>query len=165
MTAPILEVLTLEELKMKKIIVATAMALSVLVPSVSALDVGIGFAAGASNANEATGIRVPLDFDFGLRIEPELGFSKHLTTVAVGGYYSFMKVEQVNLFAGGRMGITLSDYPTDPTGFSLQALAGAEYFVVEDKFSVAAQVGLESASGDLNNNFGTIGAVVGRFFF
>ena len=141
------------------------------------LNVGLGFAAGASNATEAAGVRVPLDFDFGLRIEPELGFSKHLTTVAVGGYYTFMKVEEINLFSGVRLGYTLSDlnYKTssDVTGMSVQGLVGAEYFIVKNKFSVAAQVGLESTSGDLNKrnsyddntNFGTTGAVIGHYFF
>jgi len=158
---------------MKKIITATAMAMVLATGAAAELNVGLGFAAGSSNAQEAAGVRVPLDFDFGLRIEPELGFSKHLITLAVGGYYTFMKVEDVNLFAGGRLGFTKSDYATDPTGVSLQALVGAEYFVVPNKFSIAAQVGLESATGDLNKynsynsstDFGTTGAVIGHYFF
>jgi len=150
---------------MKKIIAASAMALALTTSASAGVTVGLGYAAGSSNAQEAAGVRVPIDFDFGLRIEPELGFSKHLTTLAVGGYYTFMKVEEVNIFAGGRLGFTKADYVTDPTGMSIQGLVGAEYFVVKNKFSVAAQVGLESASGDLNDNFGTTGAVIGHFFF
>lgn len=161
---------------MKKIIAASAMALALATTASAGVNVGLGYAAGASNATEATGVRVPIDFDFGLRIEPELGFSKHLTTLAVGGYYTFMEVQKVNLFAGGRLGFTKSDYKylngSDVTGLSIQGLVGAEYFIVENKFSVAAQVGLESATGDLTKygnggdaNFGTTGAVIGHFFF
>ena len=161
---------------MKKIITASVLAMGMMATSASALEVGLGYAVGAANSAEASGVRVPLDFDFGLRIEPELGFSKHLTTLAVGGYYTFMKIEEVNLFAGGRLGFTKSDYNyingNDITGMSLQGLVGAEYFVVPKKFSIAAQVGLESATGDLtkwNNggdtDFGTTGAVIGHFFF
>ncbi len=156
---------------MKKLIAASVMTLAMVTTASAGVTVGLGYAAGSSNAKEASGVRVPIDFDFGLRIEPELGFSKHLTTLAVGGYYTFMKVEEVNLFAGGRLGFTHADYATDPIGVSLQALVGAEYFVVPGKFSVATQVGLESAAGDLNKdfangtNFGTVGAVIGHFFF
>ena len=158
---------------MKKIIAASAMAMVLATGASAELNVGLGFAAGASNAEEAAGVRVPIDFDFGLRIEPELGFSKHLTTLAVGGYYTLAEVEKVNLFVGGRLGFTKADYATDPTGISIQALVGAEHFIVENKFSVAVQVGLESATGDLNKynsynsstNFGTTGAVIGHYFF
>ena len=160
---------------MKKIIAATTVALALATTASAELRVGLGFAAGSSNAQEASGVRVPLDFDFGLRIEPELGFSKDLTTVAVGAYYTFLKIEEVNIFAGGRIGFTKADYPTDPTGTSIQGLIGAEYFLVANKFSIATQVGLESASGDLNKysnynsnksgDFGTTGAVIGHFFF
>ena len=158
---------------MKKIIAASVMALALTTGASAGVTVGLGYAAGASNATEAAGVRVPIDFDFGLRIEPELGFSKHLTTLAVGGYYTLAEVEKVNLFVGGRLGFTKADYTTDPTGVSLQALVGAEYFLVEKKFSVGVQVGLESATGDLNKyntynsstNFGTTGAVLGHYFF
>ena len=156
---------------MKKIIAASAMALALTTSASAGVNVGLGYAAGSSNAIEATGVRVPIDFDFGLRIEPELGVSKHLKTLAVGGYYTLTQVEQVNLFVGGRLGLTLADYVTDPTGTSLQALAGAEYFLVDKKFSIAVQVGLEATAGDLNkdwnndSDFGTTGAVIGHFFF
>ena len=157
---------------MKKVIVASLLTMGMLATTAAAeVNVGIGFAAGASNAWEAAGVRVPIDFDFGLRIEPELGFSNHLTTLAVGGYYTLAEVEKVNLFVGGRLAFTKADYVTDPTGTSLQALVGAEYFVVDKKFSVAVQVGLESANGDLNEDFdgdgsfGTTGAVIGHYFF
>ena len=155
---------------MKKIIAASAMALALATTASAGVNVGLGYAAGSSNAKEATGVRVPIDFDFGLRLEPELGFGKDIYTLAFGAYYTFMKVQNVNLFAGGRLGYTnvstgFGGYTADISGTSFQGLVGAEYFIVENKFSVAAQVGLESAGGDLNDNFGTTGAVIGHFFF
>jgi len=159
---------------MKKIIVASVLAMGLMSTTASAeVNVGLGLAVGASNATEAAGIRVPIDFDFGLRLEPELGFAKDIYTLAFGAYYTFMKVEEVNLFAGGRLGYTnVSSGPIDFSGTSLQALVGAEYFVVPNRFSIAAQVGLENATGGLNksNNygnttFGTTGALIGHYFF
>jgi len=152
---------------MKKIIAASVLAMGLMTTTATAgVNVGLGLAAGASNATEAAGVRVPIDFDFGLRLEPELGFAKDIYTVAFGAYYTFMKVEDINLFAGGRLGYTNASFGSvDFSGTSFQALVGAEYFVVPNKFSVATQVGLEAAGGDLNDDFGTVGAVIGHYFF
>jgi len=148
---------------MKKVIAASIMAMALTTGASAGVTVGLGYAAGSSNAHEAPAVRVPIDFDFGLRVEPELGFGKNIWTTGVGVYYTFMKVEDVNLFAGGRFAYTDGKYDN---GTSLQGLVGGEYFLVPNKFSIAAQVGLEGANGDLNNNeFGTVGAVIGHFFF
>ena len=157
---------------MKKIVLTSLLMLSILTSAAFAegLKVGIGYGAGSSIAFEASTIKVPLDFDFGLRIEPELGISEKLITLAVGGYYGIMKVEGINVYAGGRLGLTKGDYVGDPTGTSLQAVVGTEYFLVDKKLSLALQVGLEVASGDLNgsaynnNGYGTTGSITVRYF-
>ena len=151
---------------MKKLIAASVLAMGMMTTAATAdVKVGLGYAAGSSAAKEAPGVRVPIDFDFGLRLEPELGFGTDVFTLAFGAYYTFMKIDEVNLFAGGRFGYTSHSGGNNRTGTTLQGLVGAEYFVVPNKFSVAAQVGLEAAGGDLNDNFGTTGAVIGHFFF
>ena len=148
---------------MKKLIAASVLAMGMMTTAATAdVKVGLGFAAGSTAANEAPGVRVPIDFDFGLRLEPELGFKDNVFTMAFGAYYTVAKIEEVNLFAGGRFGYSSFNVGS---GTSLQALVGAEYFVVPSKFSVATQIGLEFIGGDQADNVGTTGAVIGHYFF
>ena len=160
---------------MKKIIAASAMALALTTSASAGVTVGLGYAAGSGSD---AGVRVPIDFDFGLRLEPELGLSTGSGTTGVlvgfGGYYNIVEVEKVNIFVGGRFGYSKTSYDVGPVTYdantlNISALVGAEYFVVENKMSVAVQVGLgnTSYSGDLDadGTSGTTGAVVGRFFF
>ena len=59
---------------MKKVIAASLMALTVgSTAAMADLKVGIGYTIPTDGVAVAN-IRVPLDFDFGLRIEPEIGF-------------------------------------------------------------------------------------------
>jgi len=159
---------------MKKMIIASFLMMSLAVSSAFALEglkIGVGYGVGSNVAMEASTIKVPLDFDFGLRVEPEIGITERLKTLAVGGYYNLMEIEGIEMSAGGRLGFTLGDYSSDPTGISLQALVGAEHYLVKDKLSISLQAGLEIATGDLNskaiygdNGYGTVGLITLRYF-
>ncbi len=153
---------------MKKIILASLVAMSIVVSSVSAegLKIGLGLSAGQSSLQEAPTIKVPLDFDFGLRVEPELGITDEYQTLGVGAYYNVMQKKEVDIYAGGRLGYTID---SNANGITLQALVGAEHYLVENELSVALQVGLEVMSGDRYKGtntpgFGTTGSVVLRYF-
>ena len=153
---------------MKKSILALLVFVAMLTSSASAdkLKIGLGVSAGPSSSNEAPTIKVPLDFDFGLRVEPELGITDEYQTLAVGSYYTFMKKDSVNVYVGGRLGMTID---SNANGTTLQVLAGAEHFLVEDKFSIALQLGLEVLSGDRYiaanvPGFGTTGNITLRYF-
>lgn len=185
---------------MKKVIAASVMAMALATGASAEVKVGLGFGIDAWSSlsgplygaptPEAT-IRVPIDFDFGLRLEPELGFvlaededpaeknTYEGVTFAFGGYYNLWKVEKVNVYAGGRFGYTngtrdrenkLSGNTTtiDSDMVSLQALFGAEYFFVEN-MSFAAQAGFEvqkGSSGDEDfSSTGTTTTLVIRYFF
>lgn len=186
---------------MKKIIAASLMALTVGATAATAeVKVGLGFGVDAWSSlsgalygpttPQAT-IRVPIDFDFGLRVEPELGFISSTyddpnwedtyqgVTFGVGGYYNLWKVDKVNVYAGGRLAYTNGTHDekqkstgitttTDEDMTSLQALFGAEYFFV-DNMSFAAQAGLEFITGSDGNNdvtsTGTTTTLVIRYFF
>ncbi len=186
---------------MKKIIAASLMAFTVGATAASAeVKVGLGFGVDAWSSlsgalygpptPQAT-IRVPIDFDFGLRVEPELGFisasdddpaeenTYEGVTLAVGGYYDLWVVDKVDYYVGGRLGytdgsrertnkLTSTTTTTDSDMVSLQALVGAEYHFVES-MSFAAQVGLEIQDGSSGNNdyrsVGTVSTLVLRYFF
>jgi len=183
--------------KMKKIIATSLMALTLGAAAASAeVAVGLGYAISPMDDISTPGanIRVPIDFDFGLRIEPEIGISSSseettnnagVTTkteedrivVAVGGYYNLWKVKEVNMFAGGRLYMTKgsSDITTpagttgrDIDGYGARALFGAEYFFVQN-ISFTAQAGLEymkeSVGNDDTKKTGTVGELVLRYFF
>ena len=177
---------------MKKVIAASLMALTVgSTAAMADLKVGLGYTIPTDGVALAN-IRVPLDFDFGLRIEPELGFITGTDDVkgssikdeyeyrelAVGGYYNLWKVEKVNMYAGGRLAIGMGENKfTNAAGntttedldtVSLQALFGAEYFFVEN-MSFAAQAGLEyrnfeDGGSDITET-GTVAHLVIRYFF
>jgi len=160
---------------MKKIIVASVMTMTLVTGAFADVKVGLGYTLadlnGASGLfGEPANIRIPIDFDFGLRIEPEVAFgfktdddpnwAKVTTTtrkLAIGAYYKLWNVEKVNFYAGGRLaysnnereyepyvGTTLP-YTDETTTLGLQGLFGAEYMFTED-FSIAAQGGLELMS-------------------
>jgi len=187
---------------MKKIIAASLMALVIGATSASAeVKVGLGFGIDAlsslsgsfdsfNTAPQAT-IRVPVDFDMGLRVEPEIGIIKGTiedpaqkdeyegVVLALGGYYNLWKVEKVNVYAGGRLSLAkgTNDRKNKNTGvtnsidtdsISLQALFGAEYYFVEN-MSFAAQAGLEFLSASEGNEdttqVGTMSQLVLRYFF
>lgn len=183
---------------MKKVIATSVMALALGATAASAeVKVGLGYtiADGIFNqyVSQPANIRVPIDFDFGLRIEPEIGLGTETTTnngpfnvdetttyrtLAVGGYYTIWKVEKVNFYAGGRLGLTqveaenwngtggVDTVKTDYT--SLQALFGAEYMFTED-FSFGAQAGLEYVSGSGgtsdSDSMGTVTHLLIHYFF
>ena len=186
---------------MKKIIAASLLALTMGATAASAeVTVGLGYGIdkGIAIDNLYSGlhstVRVPIDFDFGLRIEPELGFNTSTieendfsgmetdlttTTVAMGVYYNLWKVESVKFFAGGRVAVSQSSGETtytngwatesfDADNTSLQALFGAEYFFVE-KMSLGAQVGLEHNIATIEEaemtSTGTVAHLVIRYFF
>jgi len=180
--------------KMKKIIATSLMALTLGAAAASAeVAVGLGYAVSPTDDITTPGanIRVPIDFDFGLRIEPEIGvgtsseevgnqkIEQDTVTVAVGGYYNLWKVKEVNMFAGGRLAVTKGSYDVtnrttgvtqsnDIDVYGLRALFGAEYFFVEN-MSFTAQAGLEyldqSIGNDDTKKAGTVGELVLRFFF
>ena len=161
---------------MKKIIAASAMAMVLATGAAADVKVGLGYTLFDSQYSGAffglpANIRVPIDFDFGLRIEPELGFGSFVEddpgyeketstakTLAFGAYYNVWNVEKVNFYAGGRLAYvtdetetkdnvgTTPTYTRDSTTIGLQGLFGAEYMFTED-FSIAAQAGLEFTSG------------------
>ena len=161
---------------MKKIIVASAMTMALVTGAVADVKVGLGYTLFDSQYSGAlfrmpANIRVPIDFDFGLRIEPELGFgsfveddpgyekeTSNTRTLALGAYYNIWNVEKVNFYAGGRLSYvtgetehkdnvgTTPTYTRDNSTIGLQGLFGAEYMLTED-FSIAAQAGLEFTSG------------------
>ncbi len=172
---------------MKKGIAATAVALTLASTVANAeVKVGLGFGIDAmsslsglfySEIGTATSIRVPIDFDFGLRIEPDVIFGAYtreqdywmggteeqvttITGLGVGAYYTLWKRDKINFYAGGRLGYSSINYettysngtPSNESGenrVNLQGLFGAEYYFVEE-MSFAAQVGL-----DLYNAKGT----------
>jgi opacity protein-like surface antigen len=189
---------------MKKVIAASIMALTFGATAATAdVKVGLGFGIDAwsslsgplygGTTPEAT-IRVPIDFDVGFRIEPELGFiySKNEdnteknkyqgVTLAVGAYYNLWKVNKVNIYAGGRLGLSkgkreytnknngASNYTNDVDAIALQGLFGAEYFFVEN-MSFAAQAGVElrqateSRDDYEKTSTGTVSTLVIRYFF
>ena len=167
---------------MKKIIATSVMALALATSASAEMNIGIGLNLGdVLNGNSAS-VRVPLDLvGKGIRIEPELGFSRTSYssdrdytssgyTLACGGYYTLWNVDKINFYAGGRAAIERraadndSGFSENTTGFGLQGLFGAEYFLV-DKFSVAAQAGVELGFGSDISTFGTVGHVVVRYFF
>ena len=182
---------------MKKVIAASVMALALTTGASADVKVGLGYTIADTDAINAlfgqpVNIRVPIDFDFGLRIEPELGFITGTDDVkgslikdeyeyrelAVGGYYNLWKVEKVNMYAGGRLAIGIGENKStnaagnttteDIDTLSLQALFGAEYFFVEN-MSFAAQAGLEyrnfeDGGSDITET-GTVAHLVIRYFF
>ena len=161
---------------MKKIIAASAMAMALATTASADVKVGLGYTLfdaqySGSIFQRPANIRVPIDFDFGLRIEPEIGFgsavddnplfnkeTSNTKILAIGGYYNLWKVEKVNFYAGGRLSYTTTEieykdnvgttptYTEDFTDIGVQGLFGAEYMFTED-FSIAAQAGLEVLSG------------------
>ena len=161
---------------MKKVIAASVMAMALATGASAEVKVGLGYTLADTEAinglfAQPANIRVPIDFDFGLRIEPELGFGSTVNddpqndketrttkTLAVGGYYNLWNVEKVNFYAGGRLSYTSGEreikdnvgtnatYTQDTTDIGVQGLFGAEYMFTED-FSIAAQAGLEIVSG------------------
>ncbi len=185
---------------MKKVIAASVMAMALATGASAEVKVGLGFGIDAwsslsgamtGSTNPQSTIRVPIDFDFGLRIEPELGFVKGSedsanweadyqgVSIAVGGYYNLWKVDKVNMYAGGRLGISKGTYDetekstgittsSDRDAVSLQGLFGAEYYFTEN-MSFAAQAGLEFGSSSVGNNddqwVGTVSSLVIRYFF
>ncbi len=195
---------------MKKAIVASAVALTVLTTTATA-DVKVGLGFGIDALSSLTGllygetgpistIRVPIDFESGLRIEPDIligsdmsesdsgtGTRERTSTtlgLGVGAYYSFLKKDKFDLYAGGRLGFTSynydvnykntasTDYEYGANRVSLQGLVAAEYYFVEN-MSFAAQVGLEAytekGTGDYSdekaNGMGTVSSLVIRYFF
>jgi len=189
---------------MKKVIAASLMALAFGATAATAdVKVGLGFGIDALSSlsgaldgrttPQAT-IRIPIDFETGFRIEPEIGFSistnednfekndYQAVTIGIGGYYKFWKVDKVNLYAGGRLGLSkgkreytnknngASNYTNDVDAINLQALVGAEYFFVEN-MSFAAQTGLELRSATESRDdyeetsTGTVTTLVIRYFF
>ena len=175
---------------MKKVIAASAVAFA-LATTVTAteIQVGLGYTISdglnSSALNQPANIRVPINFDFGLRVEPELGFGasttdfggvktdRSQTTLAVGGYYNLWAVEKVNFYAGGRMALNSFSVDTtvggvtttfDGTNTSLQGLFGAEYMFAEN-FSFGAQAGLEFIAGDDPTGFGTVSHLLVHYFF
>ena len=175
---------------MKKIIAASTMALALATTASADLKVGLGYTLIDGLATQGTGyspanLRVPIDFDFGLRIEPELAFGSttdtggriDLTdstrTLAVGGYYNLWNVDKVTFYAGGRLALIHTENERDTgTGINttttddttLQGLFGAEY-AFTPVFTVAAQAGLEFQSLENGSGYGTVGHVVLRYFF
>jgi len=172
---------------MKKIIVASAAAMVLATGALADLKVGLGYnLSDALNGGNQTSVRVPLDFDFGLRIEPELGFgstsdttvsNRDVTTsnflIGVGGYYNLWSVDKIDFYAGGRMAIEKSSRDvkvsgvttsTDYTAVGLQGLFGAEYGIT-DNFTIAAQAGVEIDAGSDISSVGTVGHVILRYFF
>lgn len=185
-----------KEFRMKKVIAASVMALALATSASAEVKVGLGYTLSSANGVDAlfatpANIRVPIDFDFGLRIEPELGFGSGTDdgnnqkeefwtrTIAVGGYYNLWAVEKVNFYAGGRLAYTSGEVDTtnkntgvlttsDFDDTSLQGLFGAEYMFTQD-FSFGAQAGLEFKKGSYGNNdtdsVGTVGHILVHYFF
>jgi opacity protein-like surface antigen len=189
---------------MKNVIAASLMVLTLGATAATAdVKVGLGFGIDAwsslsgpldGGTTPQTTIRVPIDFDMGLRIEPELGFTfsenednteknKYKgVTLAVGAYYNFLKVDKVNIYAGGRLGLSkgkheftnknngASNYTNDVDAIALQGLVGAEYFFVEN-MSFAAQAGVELRSATESRadydetSTGTVSTLIIRYFF
>lgn len=182
---------------MKKIVAASIMAMALVTGASADVKVGLGYTftdglipgVDAEYVVQPANIRVPIDFDSGLRLEPELayGVSSNETvdgldeyekmTIAFGVYQNVWKVEKVNFYAGGRLAIskekkwisaggTTVTTTTDNT--SLQGLFGAEYMFTQD-FSFGAQVGLEyqaGTTGDLDtDSFGTVSHLLIHYFF
>ena len=162
---------------MKKIIATSVMALALSTSASAEMNVGLGLNLGDIFNGESASIRVPLDLvGKGIRIEPELGFSRSSTdfssytgyTIACGGYYTLWNVDKVNFYAGGRAavgrrGADEDSFSENGTYFGLQGLFGAEYLLA-DKFSIAAEAGLNARFGDYST-FETVGHVVVRYFF
>ena len=152
---------------MKKIIAASVLAMGMMTTAATAdVNVGVGYGAGENS------IRVPIDFDNGFRIEPDIGFGTDTYTVGVGGYYTIAEVSKINLFAGGKIdytSFTFGNFNTSRMDFA--GVVGAEYFVVENKMSIAAEVGLGLYGGityeheTSDSAFGTTGTIIGRYFF
>ncbi len=169
---------------MKKVIAASVMAMALTTGASADVKVGLGYTiADGQNSGIAqpANIRVPIDFDFGLRIEPELGFGSTTTgnidttrtTLAVGGYYNLWAVEKVNFYAGGRLAFNKSSIDTtaggltvttDSSSTSIQGLFGAEYMFTED-FSFGAQAGLEVIGGDDPTGYATVSHLLVHYFF
>ena len=177
---------------MKKVIAASVMAMALATGASAAVKVGLGYTisdalgssagSGTQNSGTPANIRVPIDFDFGLRIEPELGFGSSTAnqggvdltdttrTIAVGGYYNLWAVEKVNFYAGGRLALINTEREnvgggtTNTDNTSLQGLFGAEYMFTEN-FSFGAQAGLEVIGGDDPTGYGTVSHLLIHYFF
>ena len=157
---------------MKKIIMSTVMALMLSSTAVIAdVKVGLGFGIEGTGYS-STSIRVPIDFDFGLRIEPDIsmrsyteeqddgptsGIEERTNTdigLGIGAYYTLWARDKVNFYTGGRLGYSSNKseltYSIDSNmnrefgsnEVNLQGVFGVEYYFIEE-MSVAAQVGLE----------------------
>ncbi len=174
---------------MKRVITASIVALTIGSTAATAdVKVGLGFGIDAMSSLSGiftapggmqSSVRVPIDFDFGLRIEPDVvfgaytreqdywmgGTEERVTTIAglgVGAYYTLWKRDKLNFYAGGRLGYasynsetTYSNgTPSNESGenrVNLQGLFGAEYYFVEE-MSFAAQVGLDAYYGKGTGN-------------
>jgi hypothetical protein len=159
-------------------------ALSVLTTTATAdVKVGLGFGIDAlsslsglfySETGPLSSIRVPIDFDFGLRIEPDILIGSYMTEedygtgtreatnttlgLGIGAYYTLWKEGKLDFYAGGRLGYATynhdvtykntasTDYESGSNRVSLQGLFAAEYYFI-DNMSFAAQVGLEAYHG------------------
>jgi hypothetical protein len=166
---------------MKKIVAASLMALTVGTTAATAdVKVGLGFGVDALSSlsglfygetGPVSSIRVPIDFDFGLRIEPDLLIGTEASEedapgggteerdsstvgLGIGAYYTIWKHDKLDFYAGGRLGFAsynhdvsyknsgLNDYEYGANRVSLRGTFAAEYYFI-DNMSFAAQVGLE----------------------
>jgi hypothetical protein len=107
-------------------------------------------------------VYVPIQISPQFRVEPWLGFwtysqsdypgrvgdmSSYAWDIGVGALWYFQPASPLGLYLGGRLGLTFSGGEIDPgvtaseTDFRIQAVAGAEYFIVP-RFSFGAELQL-----------------------
>ena len=164
-----------------KIVASTMLVLSLGVVNLSAQEktstgsddftVGVGVA--FANAGAGAVIKVPMNINAGvkLRVEPEVSLATNSVTVGNvttsttnfylgSGVYMLTPISsKINLLYGGKLA-----YDTGSEGLELAALAGFEYFLLEDTLSLGADAGYQI---DFANNAtsGTVSSVTLRLYF
>lgn len=127
-----------------------------------------------ANFTGQTSIEVPYMLNEDLSLAPYLGINavKDQTTTVMFGvrprYYTGLS-NSVGTFFTGTLGITNTSFNNTPnsnsnTDFIIGVGYGAEYFFSE-KFSVSADVNLNSRLGDSNNSISTAARVSASIYF
>jgi len=148
-------------------------ALSVSAMAVEPTQIGVG----VGLSDSSTTLRLPINLDSTLRIEPEFGFSfqnadnnDYTNILAGAGLYLMQQPsEKINLYYGGKMLVDYKSYDRG-TGFDdseTQLVLGAAFgfeYMFDRHFSAGGEAGAYLGFGDATN-IETQGLALLRYYF
>ncbi len=168
----------------KKTLVGLALAATCITTASADPKIGVGMAL----TSEDTTIRVPIDIDTQLRIEPEFsfgyvsgdnGFSNSSFGIGTGVYMLAQPEKSINMYFGGKIGfknestssntnnlvnaINLAQTGNGGSSFYLAPAAGFEYFL-HPKVSLGGEASFTFGFGDFTN-IGLTTATTLRYYF